>query len=329
MVYQVHHSGYSRKIATKTEQQRLCGVIKSDPYTMLQGIIQGGNASGSDFKHAIHEALQTSIDSATGFHIGDTYVSTLACADDVIFIAASEADLQKQLLLFNDFMNRERFNLHPKKSSISIYNPTALELQFYCEAKPWKINQQPATISHEFIHLGVNYNLEKPGATSNSTVEARLKTGRNTTYSLMGAGLHGTNGVNPTVSNHIYNVYVVPCVVYSLKFISLNAPDLKKLETAHNSLLRNIQSLPSRTAISALHILLGTLPLQATLEQRQLATIPSLLQNSTILEVIIRQIATKSSASHSWVIATQKLLHKYDLPNFMEIIASEISPKKM
>ena len=180
----------------------------------------------------------------------------------------------------------------------------------------------PTTVSHEFTHLGINYNVEKPCKTSKTTVEARLQMGRNTTYALMGAGLHGVNGVNPIVSLHMYNTYVVPRVIFGLEFVTISPTEMKKLEVAHRKLLKNIQTLPKRASTPAIHILLGSLPIQATLEQRQITAIPSLADNGTILEIIISQLATKSHDSNSWVIATQKLLDKYELPSMLEVINS-------
>ena len=295
---------------------------------MLQGIIQGGMGSTSDFKVSIHDAINGILLSDIGFHIGSTSIGALACADDVVLVASSELELQQQLMLFNYFTNLERFKIHPTKSCISIFNPNQCEFEYYSQEKPWKINGRSASVSHEFVHLGINYNMEKPSLTANDTIQARLTAGRNTTYALMGAGLHGINGVNPIVSLHMYNTYVLPKITYSLEYISIGSPNMTKLEVAHRALLRNIQTLPKRTAVPALYILLGTLPIQAVIEQKQLSTIPSLAANPTILEIIIRQVAVKKEGSHSWVVATQKLLHKYNLPNFLEIIGSQTTKQK-
>lgn len=297
---------------------------KGEAYDVLQGIIQGGHGSTSDFKESIHDSIDTIVEAEIGFHIGSTFVGALACADDVVLIASSETEMQKQIMLFNYFTNRERFKIHPTKTTVSIFNPTQHEIDHYADSKPWKVNGEPTTVTNEFTHLGVNYNVNKPSSTANDTTDARLKTGRNTTYSLMGAGMHGVNGVKPTVSVHMYNIYVSPRVTYGLEFINIGTTNIRKLETAHRSVLRNIQSLPKRTAIPALHILLGVLPIQAVIEQKQMSAIVSLANNDTILDVIIRQLASKSQDSHSWVISTQKLLHKYQLPNFLEIISSKV-----
>ena len=151
--------------------------------------------------------------------------------------------------------------------------------------------------------MGINYNLEKTSSTVYDTIETRLKAVRNTTYVLMDTGVHGINSVKPPVSLHIYNIYVLPKVIYSLEYLGIG--------TAHRSLLHNIQTLPQRTALPALYIPLGTLPIQAVIKQRQMSRIPLLAENDTIMEVIARQIATKNQNSHSCVIEMQKLLHKH------------------
>ena len=120
------------------------------------------------------------------------------------------------------------------------------------------------------------------------------------THSCGQAGMHSVNGVKPTVSVHMYNIYVMPRVMYGLDFINIGTTNIRKLETAHRSILRNIQTLPRRTVIPALHILLGVLPIQANIEQKQMSSIVSLANNKTILDVIIRQLVTKSQNSHSW-----------------------------
>ena len=72
----------------------------------------------------------------------------------------------------------------------------------------------------------------------------------------MGAGLHGSNGVNPVISKHMYTVFVMLQITYSLEYLNIGTVNMTKLETAHNRLLRNIQGLPTRMAVAAIHILL-------------------------------------------------------------------------
>ena len=151
--------------------------------------------------------------------------------------------------------------------------------------------------------------------------------GRTTTYAIMGAGLHGQNGVNPTTSWHIYQVYVQPRVIYSLEALNINSPNMTKLEVAMRTFLKHIMTLPERTANTGVYILIGCLPVEATIHQRQLIMVNSLKENSTMLDIIISQIASKALSSNSWFVATQKLLRRYKLPPLLEIMAGNI-PKE-
>jgi hypothetical protein len=139
----------------------------------------------------------------------------------------------------------------------------------------------------------------------------------------MGAGLHGINGVNPVVSLHIYKTYVLPRILYGLEAIHINPANLARLEVAHRSLLRNIQGLPKRTAIAALYIASGMLPMEALIERRRLVMIPQMAKNPLLYDLIHRQIAIKSRTSSSWVVKTQAILNKYGLPHIIDVIKDQ------
>lgn len=293
-----------------------------------QGTRQGGNASTQDFKTEIKPVTTKLIDADEGLHIGNNYVGVITCADDVILLANTEEALQFQLMLVNDILNKERMKIHPQKSSISIMGLTDSEMEYLKEVKPWRINGTPLNIKNGFTHLGIQYEFTTKHGTENTTIEDRLEKGRNTTYSLMGAGLHGVNGINPITSHHMYKIYVQPRVMYSLEMLHVTKTNIDKLEGAFRKFAKHIQSLPMTAANSSVYILLGCLPVQATLEQQQMTVIPSLLKNPIMLNLIIRQIATKTNDSNSWVIATQQLLRKYELPPLIDIIESDIKKEK-
>jgi hypothetical protein len=41
-------------------------------------------------------------------------------------------------------------------------------------------------------------------------IEKRIKLARRTTYALMGTGMHGYNGINPSVIIRMWNMYKIP-----------------------------------------------------------------------------------------------------------------------
>ena len=101
-------------------------------------------------------------------------------------------------------------------------------------------------------------------------IRKRTSLARRTLYSLIKTGLHGCNGLNAKFSHKIYQVYVLPRLLYGLEVLSLNKKQLDELGKFHLEILKNIQSLPTRTANAIVYLLLGALPLKAEIEKKQL-----------------------------------------------------------
>ena len=72
----------------------------------------------------------------------------------------------------------------------------------------------------------------------------------------------------------------------------LNKGQLDELEKFHIEILKQIQSLPTRTANSIVYLLLGALPLKVEIERRQLGLFYSIItsENSTLQQLLKRQI---------------------------------------
>ena len=104
-------------------------------------------------------------------------------------------------------------------------------------------------------------------------------------------------------------MYVLPRLLYGLEVLSLNKKQLDELEKFHLEALKNIQSLPTRTANSVTYLLLGALPLKAEMDRKQLGLFHSIVtsENLTRQEVSKRQIPMKNQGS----IFKHIFLHRY------------------
>ena len=289
-------------------------------FTNLQGNRQGGKGSPSDFKEYTYSHIEEMKEHSHGTHIGTIYTGTLACADDIVMTTTTPQEMTSQLGLMVHLNNRDRLSIHPQKTTVNLFNFPKPETNFLTSEQPWSINETPVPVGHCFTHLGIEFDLTSYNGTATATTEARIKTSRATTYSLMGAGLHGENGLSISASLHIFAIYVVPKMLYGLEAIHINNPNMKRLETAHRALLRDIQGLPKRTATPAVYLLSGSLPLEAQIDRRRLRILPSLRDNPTLRAIIHRQIAIKPDKSHSWVVETQALLRKYQLPHICKVV---------
>ena len=145
-------------------------------------------------------------------------------------------------------------------------------------------------------HLGL-IRAEKSETSINIT--ERISAVRMTLYALMKTRVHGTSGLNPKISFRIYQVYVIPRLLYGLETLSLTDIQVGQLQRFHIPTLKKLQSLPERTVSSAVQLLLGALPIQAELHKRQLSLLHSIARsrNEKIKGLMARQLTLKCQGS--------------------------------
>ena len=131
---------------------------------------------------------------------------------------------------------------------------------------------------------------------------SKITTSRRAAYALMGAGLHGLNGVSPEISTAMVNTYIKPILMSGLDALCLEEKDYELLKSHHLKLLRSIQHLPTSTAKPALYLLSGSLPLEATHHQQVISLYGRIVRryNSIERELALRQLAMKDINSNSW-----------------------------
>ena len=191
----------------------------------------------------------------------------------------------------------------------------------WAEGEWWKLSQDRLNVSRQEKHLGL---IREPICSATATVSENIKKSRRCVYSLMGAGIHGLNGLHPEISVKLWVTYALPQLVYGLELHRIGAGNLKRLEICQNRILRKIQHLPESTATVALHLLAGIPPVQATIERSTLMLFRNLVdQKSTKeYEIIERQLAMKDHKSNSWVVHVKELLTKYNLPSAFVVFQS-------
>jgi hypothetical protein len=269
----------------------------SNIFNINQGNRQGGLASPDDYKSYIVDLLHNLKRTNAGFYIGSINVCSPTCADDMLVLSSSTFELQLLLLIIADYANSEHYIIHPDKSLILPLNVKSdLHLQSLEEIKPWAVNGKNLPVSRELTHVGIHRDLK--GVTP--TVEDRIALGRRTLYAMMGAGLHGLNGLPVPTSIHLYNTYVLPRATYGLEALNLKGYHENSLEVFHRSTLRSILSLPDRTAIPALHILTGVMPMKAILDVKTLCFLHSLTATYGVTrDIVHRQYVVKKNSSKS------------------------------
>ena len=77
-------------------------------------------------------------------------------------------------------------------------------------------------------HLGIlrSKSKEKTEATH---IEQNITKARRTAYSLLSAGFHGVNGLDPMTSLSLYKTYIQPVLTYGLEIVQPKQSNLAKL----------------------------------------------------------------------------------------------------
>jgi hypothetical protein len=73
----------------------------------------------------------------------------------------------------------------------------------------WTMNDKNLNMPANATHLGIKRDTSSKFGVK-LVVPDRIQTARKTVYALMGAGLHGMNGINPMVSIHMIKCFVLP-----------------------------------------------------------------------------------------------------------------------
>ncbi|KAK3098341.1 hypothetical protein FSP39_018607 [Pinctada imbricata] len=175
----------------------------------------------------------------------------------------------------------------------------------------------------ETKHLGIERN-----ESNTPNTQERIKTTRKTLYSLLGAGLHGCNGISPIISFNMWTTYVTPRMLHGIEMLHIRKKDANDLEMYQRKTLKQIQGLPQNCATAAAYLLLGAIPVEGLIDMRHLSTFGNILQNPESLEFRLakRQLLCKEQDSNSWFITMAEIMEKYNLAHPLDYL--EKPPKK-
>jgi hypothetical protein len=254
--------------------------------------------------------------------IGPIRIGAPTCADDTCILTTDHLGAQTALLLAQDHAAKDRYEFSTTKTKVLHFNPKRLQSKKGRETPtPLLFNDSPLEFTKQETHLGIEKS--EDGKTT-ATVLSRIKKARRMSYSMMGAGMHGLNGVSATVAMAMVNTYIIPALMYGLETLRLSTGDYRELSQYHLNLLRNILHLPRTTATPAVYLLTGALPTEALHHKNILTFFGNCLRrdNSIEKQIIIRQLAMKEMNSSSWIILVRELLYKYQLPSAFKLASN-------
>ncbi|CAC5367675.1 unnamed protein product [Mytilus coruscus] len=301
------------EIHKNTESRIKWSTEISEKFPVLQGVKQGGLLSADLYKVYIEDLLNTFENTTSGCEIGETLINAVACADDVAIVSENPHDLQYLVNIAAQYSEDHHYLLQPLKSVV-------LQVQPSNRKKPddpvcISINNNTMPVTDKSPHLGILRSTTSQ-KTQDATVEQNITKSRRAAYSLMSAGMHGENGLDPSTAIQLFRTFVQPILTYGLEVILPTSQNLLKLEKFQKKILKQILSLPISAPDPSIYILSGILPIEAQIDQKSLNLFNNICnQNEENLEKKIarRQLIAKNEESNSWFIAIKRVLFKYDL----------------
>ena len=290
----------------------------SKPFQEFQGVRQGGIWSPTAYKMFINPALDLFEKHQLGFKIGTIPMGSPTCADDELLLSKQYFELTSMLKIQENYANKERYMLSDQKSKVMTFNLKDQETIQKCK-EMFDLNGKNLEVVDTYTHIGIE---RTSGVqTAGEIGEKAVKTARRTAYSLMGAGFHGYNGINPKVSIRLWNVYIKPRMLYGLESQVLKKKDVTVINQYHKTLLKQLMHLPKRTADAAVYILAGEIPVEADLHIKILNQLGNILRSTGVeRDIAERQLALKKDSSSSWFIYVKKILEKYDFPSIYDLL---------
>ena len=99
-------------------------------------------------------------------------------------------------------------------------------------------------------------------------VETNIQKARRSMYSQKPARLHRENGLDPESALHMFQIYVLPVLLYGLEVSVPTKPNLELVERFLKATLKQILSLPINTATPSVYNISGILPVEALIHKK-------------------------------------------------------------
>jgi hypothetical protein len=291
-----------------------------------QGIRQGGLQSTEHFKARSNPLLDVLSDSSHSYRIGIIPVGAPTCADDMTLISDSLLGMQVLLDISAEDAKQEKYSFSQKKSKVLVYN-SALKPEEWRKINPLHLAETSLEVVDNQDHLGVI----RSANSSIHLAKDRITLARRSMYAMMGAGMHGLNGLSPATSYRLWTTYILPRMTHTLEAVKLRKSDASELDHYQVTILKQIQHLPERTSNAAAHLLLGAVPVTAYLHRAIFTFFCNMtrVQGSVESEILRRQLSVKEAKSHSWVNTLRDITTQYQLPSAFDILERPLTKSQV
>ncbi|CAG2205883.1 unnamed protein product [Mytilus edulis] len=172
-------------------------------------------------------------------------------------------------------------------------------------------------------HIGIQKS-DKDSA--DTTVNENIQKAHRAMYSLMGTGLHGENGLDSKTSISLIRTYILPILTYGLEILLPKGKILNNISIQYKKWIKQILSLNSNVADSAVYTLSGLLNIEAEIHVKAINLFGNISRaKCTDLIETERQLRIKPHNSRSWFIEVKELCLKYEINDLYAYLNNPLS----
>ena len=132
-------------------------------------------------------------------------------------------------------------------------------MPYFNDVTPWTLDGQPVQVTENNDHLG---QIVSGTNQEQKNVDLRIDKARKSLFGLLGPAFAWKCLMSPLVKIHLFKTFVCPILRSGLSSFSLKTTNLYPLTIFHRKTLRGILNLSKSSNITALHFLLGELPVE-------------------------------------------------------------------
>ena len=290
------------------------------------GVKQGSIKSSDDYKIYVNPLLD-SVDSVNlGIWIGPINVGSSACADDEYLITDSQTKLQALLDIAAYYGKMYRVTYGAAKTKVTVVGSSS-DMEYYREVRPWNLNGEVVKVTVDNDHLG---QIVSGTDQEQKNVELRIEKGRRNLFGMLGPAFAHKCLLSPIVKIHLFRTYTRPIILSGLASFSLRSETLKPLTIFHRKSLRGILNLSKNSSITALHFLLGELPIEAQLHKDVFSLFFSVWRNpkSKIYQIVKYLLENSQTNSRTWSMHVKNLTEKYGIEDPLSCLKRD-PPEKL
>ena len=144
-----------------------------------------------------------------------------------------------------------------------------------------------------------------------------ISRGSKSLYSLLGPAFSHKCDLNPAVQIHLFRLFTCCIVRSGISALAVRPTQAKPLTAFHRKTLRGFLHFTDKSPISAIHFILGEIPIVARLHRDVFSLLYSVWSNpqTKIYELVKHLLAVSLENSRTWSVHVRHLARLYGLPD--------------